>query len=130
MQNLNKLPSESISSRLNGHKNSAPDNAAELIAPPLPEIEQGEGADLFGENGHDTNVEPGFLRDLNANALALSRSGESVVSQPATLHTMPRRGRSLRMQYRFWRTLVFAGRLFASLLWWHFVMPRVVGEER
>jgi predicted unusual protein kinase regulating ubiquinone biosynthesis (AarF/ABC1/UbiB family) len=34
------------------------------------------------------------------------------------------------MQYRFWRTLFFAARLFASILWWHFVMPRVIGGAR
>jgi predicted unusual protein kinase regulating ubiquinone biosynthesis (AarF/ABC1/UbiB family) len=40
------------------------------------------------------------------------------------------RGRSLRMQYRFWRTLLFAYWLFGRLLFWHLVMRRVVGSER
>ncbi len=34
------------------------------------------------------------------------------------------------MQYRFWRTLIFAYWLFGRLLFWYFVMPRVIGSER
>jgi predicted unusual protein kinase regulating ubiquinone biosynthesis (AarF/ABC1/UbiB family) len=34
------------------------------------------------------------------------------------------------MQYRFWRTLIFAYWLFGRLLFWHFVMPRVIGSKR
>jgi predicted unusual protein kinase regulating ubiquinone biosynthesis (AarF/ABC1/UbiB family) len=34
------------------------------------------------------------------------------------------------MQYRFWRTLLFAYWLFGRLLFWHFVMRRIVGSER
>jgi predicted unusual protein kinase regulating ubiquinone biosynthesis (AarF/ABC1/UbiB family) len=34
------------------------------------------------------------------------------------------------MQYRFWETLIFAGWLFARLLFWQLVMKRVVGSER
>ncbi|MCB9456567.1 MAG: AarF/ABC1/UbiB kinase family protein [Anaerolineaceae bacterium] len=34
------------------------------------------------------------------------------------------------MQYRFWRTLFFAGSIFARILLWRFVMPRFMGKER
>jgi predicted unusual protein kinase regulating ubiquinone biosynthesis (AarF/ABC1/UbiB family) len=34
------------------------------------------------------------------------------------------------MQVRFVRTLVFAARLFVRILWWHYVMPKVVGQAR
>src|SRR5262249_39596722 len=53
-----------------------------------------------------------------------------IEAAPTIIHVVPRRGRSLRMQYRFWRTLVFAARLFASILWWRFVMVRVIGKQR
>lgn len=32
------------------------------------------------------------------------------------------------MQYRFWRTIVFAWWMFGRLLFWHFVMPRIIGS--
>ncbi len=34
------------------------------------------------------------------------------------------------MQYRFWRTLIFAYWLFGRLVFWHFVMRRIIGSER
>ncbi|MBL8152732.1 MAG: AarF/ABC1/UbiB kinase family protein [Anaerolineae bacterium] len=40
------------------------------------------------------------------------------------------RGRSLRMQIRFARTLWWAGLLFVKVLFWHYLMPRVIGQER
>lgn len=36
----------------------------------------------------------------------------------STVAEQPRRARSLRMQWRFWRTLAFAGWLFARLIFW------------
>lgn len=33
------------------------------------------------------------------------------------------------MQYRFWRTILFAWWMFGRLLFWHFVMARIIGSE-
>ncbi|MEO8612636.1 MAG: AarF/UbiB family protein [Chloroflexota bacterium] len=99
---------------------------------------------MFAENGTDYNVEPGFLRALTSPptpsaALSVYREGEKdgfVGDKPLQrdpeiqVQAMPARGRSLRMQYRFVRTLAFAARLFASILWWQFVMTRVIGKAR
>jgi len=38
-------------------------------------------------------------------------------------------GRSLRMQMRYLRTLVWAARLFVRILFWQWVMRRIMGEE-
>ena len=96
---------------------------------------------MFAENGTDYNVEPGFLRALTPSPGPLPVYGEGgqdgfVSDKPLQrdsethVYNMPARGRSLRMQYRFVRTLAFAARLFASILWWQFVMPRVIGSAR
>jgi predicted unusual protein kinase regulating ubiquinone biosynthesis (AarF/ABC1/UbiB family) len=44
-------------------------------------------------------------------------------------HLIPPRGRSLQMQIRFFRSLFFAARLFASVLFWYYLMPKVIGRE-
>ncbi|MBZ0276569.1 MAG: hypothetical protein K8I60_10510, partial [Anaerolineae bacterium] len=49
---------------------------------------------------------------------------------PATI-VQPNLGRrSLRMQYRFGRALIFAAWIFARILLWRFVMRRLIGQER
>jgi len=104
--------------------------------------------DVFSTSGVDDNAEPEFLAVLTPlpGPLPEFREGEQTLTPRPTsvrpspsgrgeknvqtgVHVVPKRGRSLRMQYRFWRTLFFAARLFASLLWWHFVMPRLIGSE-
>lgn len=37
--------------------------------------------------------------------------------------------RSLRLQLRYFHTLWFSGRLFARLLFWYWLMPRIIGED-
>src|SRR5688572_9767294 len=117
MQDLNKLPSVSNSQRTNGHKSSAHgDNTnmyigtREASSPdPVAAYENG-GADAFAyDTTPDDNTEPEFLTALDS------------PTPVSTAHTIPKRGRSLQMQYRFWRTLFFAARLFISILWWQFV---------
>src|SRR5262249_9805152 len=50
--------------------------------------------------------------------------------QAASGRRRPRsRSRSLRMQIRFVRSLVFSARLFARLLFWYYLMPKVIGQE-
>jgi len=38
--------------------------------------------------------------------------------------------RSLAMQFRYVRTLWFAARLFASVLFWYYLMPKIIGQDR
>ncbi len=38
--------------------------------------------------------------------------------------------RSLAMQVRFLHTLWFAARLFANVLFWYYLMPKVIGQDR
>jgi predicted unusual protein kinase regulating ubiquinone biosynthesis (AarF/ABC1/UbiB family) len=40
------------------------------------------------------------------------------------------RPRSLKMQIRFWRALAFAWWTFGRLLFWYFVMPKIIGQAR
>lgn len=47
--------------------------------------------------------------------------------QPPVISAPPAR-RSLRLQLRYVHTLLFALRLFVRLLFWHYAMPRVIGE--
>jgi predicted unusual protein kinase regulating ubiquinone biosynthesis (AarF/ABC1/UbiB family) len=77
---------------------------------------------------NDDNTEPEFLSALES-SVASGRDTAHRVQPDIATYTIPRRGRSLQMQYRFWRTLFFAARLFASILWWQFVMPRLIGRE-
>src|SRR5262249_49925617 len=37
--------------------------------------------------------------------------------------------RSLRMQIRYLRSLIFAAKLFVRLLFWYYFMPRVIGQK-
>lgn len=50
-----------------------------------------------------------------------------VITQP--VRPVERVGRrSLRMQVRFVRSLIFAARLFIRLLFWNYLMPKVIGQ--
>src|SRR5262245_28917231 len=109
MHDLNTLPSKSSSSRTNGHRS----NGNGKTPPPSPLPVHGEGEQNgFVENGYDANAEPEFLAELTPPPNPLPVHGEGEQSQSGiNAKTMPPRGRSLRMQYRFWRTLAFAARL-------------------
>ncbi len=52
----------------------------------------------------------------------------SAETPSADVYVIPPRGRSLRMQIRFLRSLFFAGKLFARLLFWYYLMPKVIGQ--
>jgi predicted unusual protein kinase regulating ubiquinone biosynthesis (AarF/ABC1/UbiB family) len=48
---------------------------------------------------------------------------------PAAERSAPAPRRSLRMQVRFVRSLFFAARLFIRILFWHYLMPKLIGDE-
>ncbi len=80
------------------------------------------------EEVNDDNSEPQFLAALDS---PVPLTAGYPASLPVNIvYTIPHRGRSLRMQYRFLRTLLFAARLFTSILWWRMVMPRIIGRAR
>lgn len=62
-----------------------------------------------------------------ANGAHPPETSAAPAAAPPAAAVAPRR--SLRMQLRYVHTLVFALRLFARLLFWHYVMPRVIGDE-
>jgi predicted unusual protein kinase regulating ubiquinone biosynthesis (AarF/ABC1/UbiB family) len=91
------------------------------------------GADRQHENGHlppnpsfDPGLDPDFLIDLDDAGAIPPQSAIVPVAEPhrppdpseSTVDAGAKRGRSLRMQWRFWRTIVFAGWLFARLIFW------------
>jgi predicted unusual protein kinase regulating ubiquinone biosynthesis (AarF/ABC1/UbiB family) len=60
--------------------------------------------------------------------LTIAAHPEIDTQLPRTLEEIPR-GRSLKMQVRFLRTLGFAAWLFARVLFWYYIMPRVIGQD-
>ncbi len=49
---------------------------------------------------------------------------------PVQAEAVEKRGRrSLRMQIRFLHSLAFAARLFLRVLFWYYLMPKVIGQE-
>ncbi|MCB9453492.1 MAG: AarF/ABC1/UbiB kinase family protein [Anaerolineaceae bacterium] len=72
-----------------------------------------------------SNRKSNLPEDENDNVTPEAQAAvQNLIAQPAA------RGRSLRMQVRFWRTLLFAAGIFARILLWRFVMPRLIGKER
>jgi len=52
----------------------------------------------------------------------------AVKKSPITYHSLPR-PHSLRMQYRFLRSLAYSGWLMARLLFWYYFVERVIGAK-
>ncbi len=79
--------------------------------------------------------EPEFLAHLNRPVPVLAAEGvppspiHAMGRGNEVVYTIPKRGRSLAMQVRFFRSLVFAARLFAHVLWWYYIMPKIVGQD-
>ncbi len=77
--------------------------------------------------------EPPFLNRISANGNVSAPSLiQGRVADEVALHDVkavaPRR--SIRMQFRYVRTLWFAARLFASVIFWYYLMPKVIGQDR
>lgn len=70
----------------------------------------------------------GALGTINPPSVSVNGAGEKESGRD--IYAVPKRGRSLRMQVRFMRTLIFAARLFSSVLFWYYLMPKVIGQER
>jgi hypothetical protein len=66
------------------------------------------------------NALPAAVSDVSADHVAPHEQASRVVA--------PRR--SLAMQVRFVRTLWFAARLFANVLFWYYLMPKFIGQDR
>lgn len=85
----------------------------------------------------DTNAEPAFLTGVRVNghaaamlpATTATDEVDHVAPHEQEARTLPPR-RSLAMQVRFVRTLWFAARLFANVLFWYYFMPKVIGQDR
>jgi predicted unusual protein kinase regulating ubiquinone biosynthesis (AarF/ABC1/UbiB family) len=60
--------------------------------------------------------------------LTIAAHPEIDTQLPRTIDAIPR-GRSLRMQVRFLRTMWFSAWLFARILFWYYIMPRVIGQD-
>ncbi len=76
--------------------------------------------------------EPVFLNRISANGIVVPSLNKGRVADEASLHdvnALPPR-RSIAMQFRYVRTLWFAARLFASVLFWYYLMPKVIGQDR
>ncbi len=76
--------------------------------------------------------EPAFLNRISANGIVAPSLNKGRVADEASLHdvnALPPH-RSLAMQFRYVRTLWFAARLFASVLFWYYLMPKVIGQDR
>jgi predicted unusual protein kinase regulating ubiquinone biosynthesis (AarF/ABC1/UbiB family) len=66
---------------------------------------------------------------LNGGVIAPEQFAKSTAKKPPiTYHTLPR-PHSLRMQYRFLRSLAYAGWLMARLLFWYYFVERVIGAK-
>ncbi len=83
-------------------------------------------------------AEPAFLNHVSPRAtvspaLLPTQVGETVVDYVAVheqaARNMPKR-RSLAMQFRYVRTLWFAARLFANVLFWYYLMPKLIGQDQ
>lgn len=82
---------------------------------------------LPSTNGHAAVLErEDVVRSNGQQALALP----TPKPEPAPdVYHVPARGRSLRMQARFLRSMFFAAKLFIRLLFWYYLMPRIIGQE-
>ncbi len=78
--------------------------------------------------------EPAFLNRVSANgevtpSLPTAKGGEGFPVYEHETKALPPH-RSLAMQMRYVRTLWFAARLFANILFWYYLMPKLIGQDR
>lgn len=59
----------------------------------------------------------------------MGRSEGERIESPPEVPPVPAGRRSLRLQIRYLRTLLFAMRIFFRVLLWHYVLPRLFGQE-
>jgi predicted unusual protein kinase regulating ubiquinone biosynthesis (AarF/ABC1/UbiB family) len=84
----------------------------------LPSVSSSERTNGYRNNGSADSV-----------AFHAALPGDAAETPPE-IPPVPAGRRSLRMQYRFGRTLIFAVWLFVRVLWWYYVMPRIIGQAR
>ncbi|MFW5708635.1 MAG: ABC1 kinase family protein [Chloroflexota bacterium] len=125
---------ESRSFSGNGHRSANPVNGSSGHLTPLPsrQIDVDPVAEpSFLEAAPEINVPP---EPDDATAVTVTRAPDHYASQsksqiptPAesTVAEPARVSRSLRLQWRFWRTLVFAAWIFARVLFWQIYVNRV-----
>ena len=76
--------------------------------------------------------EPAFLNRISVNGVVAPSLNKGRVADETSLHDVKAvpPHRSLAMQFRYVRTLWFAARIFASVLFWYYLMPKVIGQDR
>ncbi len=77
-----------------------------------------DDAQLTEENGHHPQEENMVGQKINID-------GEIPSPDDSTVQEPQRVSRSLRMQWRFWRTIVFAGWIFLRVLFWQIYMFKI-----
>jgi len=85
----------------------------------------------------DTVAEPAFLNRVSSPATAspvllpaqVSEAATDTIDHEQAARNIPKH-RSLAMQFRYVRTLWFAARLFANVLFWYYLMPKLIGQDR
>jgi predicted unusual protein kinase regulating ubiquinone biosynthesis (AarF/ABC1/UbiB family) len=122
MQNLKNQPSASdsaINEATNGRANGTPTLTDDAVT-----VDPVEEPDFLDRVEAPPTDEP---------AKQKPSVGEVPVPEDSTVEEPAIRPRSLRMQWRFWRTLFFAGWLFARVLFWQVYakryVPRYVDES-
>jgi len=128
MQSLNNQRLESSSLKTNEYLNNGHNKPStngyrvlrdEIAAAPAEILEYSVG-------------EPVFLNRVSANGDVIPSLPKGRVAEESVLHevkALPPH-RSLAMQFRYVRTLWFAARLFASVLFWYYLMPKIIGQDR
>jgi predicted unusual protein kinase regulating ubiquinone biosynthesis (AarF/ABC1/UbiB family) len=116
MPDLNSKTSVSVSSKRKGEKSNGRRDESAVISRQSP---------AAGGDVGEALTEPAFLSQLDHTQLS---HFNAVEGWPQEVDVRPRR-RSLRLQLRYFHTLWFATRLFARLLFWYWLMPRIIGEE-
>ncbi len=73
--------------------------------------------------------EPVFLNRISTSGEVIPAPTHTKVADEGEVNVIPSR-RSIAMQFRYMRTLWFAARLFAHILYWYYLMPKVIGQDR
>jgi predicted unusual protein kinase regulating ubiquinone biosynthesis (AarF/ABC1/UbiB family) len=108
----------------NGHRAYANGNGAtppptnQIDVDPVAEPDFLDDAQLTEENGHHPQEENMVGQKINID-------GEIPSPDDSTVQEPQRVSRSLRMQWRFWRTIVFAGWIFLRVLFWQIYMFKI-----
>ncbi|MDX1995410.1 MAG: AarF/UbiB family protein [bacterium] len=106
-------PPPASSTTTNGYRNGSA-NESRALVPVKPTLSV------------DPVAEPAFLD--NADLVTEPKPDYIPSPDESTVASNPRRSRSLRMQWRFWRTIVFAGVLFLRLIFWQVYFRKVAPE--